>query len=183
MAACETVLPHDVFMFEVANYGWHGRNYKVTLVAEKILGDRGKQALASHILGLVNTAVASVTPQTCANLSAQILNRQQDVQIALPKAYGFLIKVYGATPALSALGRRQEFQDGCVLEYARKVEKDLAVGVAHCGCLAESFSALSQQEQDDFTSHAKEPAYVNAAPWASTFRKNAKACLAANHIP
>lgn len=183
MEACQTVMPRYVFMFQVANYEWHGRNYKVILAAEKILGDSGKQALAPSVQGSINTTVASVTKQTCSVLSAQILNRQQDVQISLPKAYGFLIKVYGATPAFAGLVRRQEFQDGCVLQYASKVEKDLATGIAHCGCLTESFSGLSQQEQNDFTSHAKDPAYVSAAPWAPTFRENAKACLAAKQIP
>lgn len=183
MEACQKVLPSYVFMFQVANYEWHGRNYKMTLAAEKVFGEDGKQALAPSVQGSVNTAVASITKQTCSVLSAQILNRQQDVQMSLPKAYGFLIKVYDATPVFAGLVRRQEFQDGCVLQYASKVEKDLATGVAHCGCLTESFSRLSQQDQDDFTSHAKDPAYVNAASWASTFRENAKACLAAKQIP
>jgi hypothetical protein len=185
MQTCQTAAPDKAFQFQLADYIWHGRNYKVTLAAEKALGEQGRQRLAAPIHGLANTASAALAsaPQTCHALAANILNGGLDVITSLPKAYGFLMQVYGETPALAALARPREFQDGCVIQYSRKGGNDFSVGVAHCGCLGESFAELSQQEQDDFIAHAKDTAYVSTAPWMPKFRNNAKACLAAKHIP
>lgn len=188
MSECREKRPEQANAFRMADYVWHGENFDVLQVADKmIIGSVARVVPAEQaaLLTLVQSGVTGaalaikLNPEICMSLVNSMFSGSQNVKATTPKAYAYLKGVYSRNPDLVAKKQRNDFEVGCVKGYWNKGYRDFGKGHAFCQCTTKLvYSALTESDRRQMFAHARRQVSAQDAAWVSKLRAKSQPCAA-----
>lgn len=181
MKACQATASRGAYIYQFANYVWHGENYGLLQIAKSVLSADQIQAMRPELKTRADTAAhdIDVNPSSCAERLRVIEGGMRDVRENFPRTYAYLSETYAKSLKLVATQEQESVEIGCMKRAANIGATDFERTLGVCQCTREAiYSALTVSERKDLFAHGNDKDYAIHAPWAPRLREKGLACIA-----
>lgn len=186
MKECQERQSKQADTFRMMDYVWHGDNFDVLQVAQKMIASADAGApQARAMLTMMQTGIAAaelsirLKPEICTALVNEMISGSQDIKTTTPRAYAYLLAVYSRNAYMGARKQRNDVEVGCVKGYWNKGYRNFDKGLAFCRCTTELiYSALTKQERQAMFAHARGEQGAQDTAWMQKLSSKAQPCVA-----